>query len=108
MAILFSVLQNTLTELKDQQRKFEEWNQLQEKIVNAQASVGQRLRSQLEYQDFRFRTSKAPPRNYNHGSLSYSARFHLSFFYSCARLRAVRRGRFYVFPVQHQNGHVNT
>ena len=58
-----SVLQNTLTELKDQQRKFEEWNQLQEKIVNAQANVGQRLRSQLEYQEFRFRSTKIPPRN---------------------------------------------
>lgn len=49
--------------MKDQQRKFEEWNQLQEKIVNAQATVGQRLRSQLEYQEFRFLTSKTPPRN---------------------------------------------
>lgn len=57
-----SVLQNTLTELKDQQRKFEEWNQLQEKIVTAQATVGQRLRSQLEYQEFRFRSTKIPPR----------------------------------------------
>jgi tetratricopeptide (TPR) repeat protein len=59
-----SVLQNTLTELKDQQRKFEEWNQLQEKIVNAQANVGQRLRSQLEYQEFRFRSTKIPPRTH--------------------------------------------
>lgn len=58
----FSVLQHTLTELKEQQRKFEEWNQLQEKIVSAQATVGQRLRSQLEYQEFRFRTTKSPPR----------------------------------------------
>nr|CAH0098536.1 unnamed protein product [Daphnia galeata] len=56
-----SVLQHTLTELKEQQRKFEEWNQLQEKIVSAQATVGQRLRSQLEYQEFRFRTTKSPP-----------------------------------------------
>ena len=59
--MLFSVLQNTLTELKDQQKKFEEWNQLQEKIVSAQASVGQRLRSQLEYQEYRLRTAKTPP-----------------------------------------------
>lgn len=61
--VICSVLQHTLTELKDQQRKFEEWNQLQEKIVSAQATVGQRLRSQLEYQEFRFRTTKSPPRN---------------------------------------------
>ena len=59
-----SVLQHTLTELKEQQRKFEEWNQLQERIVSAQATVGQRLRSQLEYQEFRFRTTKSPPRNF--------------------------------------------
>jgi hypothetical protein len=59
--LLSSVLQNTLTELKDQQKKFEEWNQLQEKIVSAQASVGQRLRSQLEYQEYRLRTAKTPP-----------------------------------------------
>lgn len=56
-----SVLQDTLTELKDQQRKFEEWNQLQERIASAQTSVGQRLRSQLEYQEFRFRTAKTSP-----------------------------------------------
>ncbi|KAI9552770.1 hypothetical protein GHT06_020650 [Daphnia sinensis] len=56
-----NVLQHTLTELKEQQRKFEEWNQLQENIVSAQATVGQRLRSQLEYQEFRFRTTKSPP-----------------------------------------------
>lgn len=63
--IVCSVLQHTLTELKEQQRKFEEWNQLQEKIVSAQATVGQRLRSQLEYQQFRIRTTKTPPRNIN-------------------------------------------
>ena len=50
-----------MTELKDQQKKFEEWNQLQEKIVSAQAYVGQRLRSQLEYQEYRLRTAKTPP-----------------------------------------------
>ncbi len=61
--VVHSVLQHTLTELKEQQRKFEEWNQLQEKIVSAQATVGQRLRSQLEYQQFRIRTTKTPPRN---------------------------------------------
>jgi len=51
-----------LTELKDQQRKFEEWNGLQEKITSAQTSVGQRLRSQLEYQELRHRTAKTSPR----------------------------------------------
>ena len=60
---LNSVLQNTLTELKDQQRKFEEWNGLQEKIASTQTSVGQRLRSQLEYQELRHRTTRTPPRN---------------------------------------------
>ena len=63
MFVFVSVLQSTLTELKDQQRKFEEWNALQEKIASAQTSVGQRLRSQLEYQELRHRTAKTSPRN---------------------------------------------
>ena len=61
-----------MTELKEQQRKFEEWNHLQEKIVSAQATVGQRLRSQLEYQEFRFRTTKSPPRKEIFSNLIYS------------------------------------